>query len=416
MKRIPTEFPQHLELWGGIECTVNRVGDHWFDQLEWNGHSRRLGDLELIAELGIRTLRYPILWERTAGNRPGDWNWSWADERQHRLRQLDIRPIIGLIHHGSGPSWTSLIDANFADGLADFAGNVARRYPWVDMWTPVNEPLTTARFSALYGHWYPHARNDLLFAQALLTECRAIVLSMLAIRREQPGALLVQTEDLGKTYSTPLLRYQAEFENDRRWLTFDLLCGRVDRHHPMGAFLLWCGVAQSDLLWFQDHPCPPDILGVNHYVTSERYLDERWERYPLEARGGNGRHVYADVDLAVAGVNECTTLGPEGLLNEAWQRYRRPLAVTEVHLNSTCEAQRNWLRRIWRAAELLRQDGADIRAVTAWALFGAYDWNCLVTRPHGFYESGAFDVSGGIPQPTPLSDLLRELSAASPSY
>jgi dTDP-4-dehydrorhamnose reductase len=91
------------------------------------------------------------------------------------------------------------------------------------------------------------------------------------------------------------------------------------------------------------------------------------------------------------------------------------MAVTEVHLNSTCEGQLNWLRRIWRAAELLRQNGADVRAVTAWALFGAYDWNCLVTRPHGYYESGAFDVSSGTPQPTHLTDLLRELAASQPS-
>ena len=36
------------------------------------------------------------------------------------------------------------------------AARVAARYPWVLDWTPVNEPVTTARFSGLYGHWYPH--------------------------------------------------------------------------------------------------------------------------------------------------------------------------------------------------------------------------------------------------------------------
>ena len=25
--------PPPLEMWGGVECTVNRVGDRWFDQL-----------------------------------------------------------------------------------------------------------------------------------------------------------------------------------------------------------------------------------------------------------------------------------------------------------------------------------------------------------------------------------------------
>ena len=66
----------------------------------------------------------------------------------------------------------------------------------------MNEPLTTARFSGLYGHWHPHGRDDRTFVRALLTECKATVLSMAAIRRVNPHAQLVQTEDMGFTRST----------------------------------------------------------------------------------------------------------------------------------------------------------------------------------------------------------------------
>src|SRR5215203_439749 len=55
-----------LELWGGVECTVNRVGDIYFDQMERSGHATRLSDLCLFAGLGIRAIRYPVLWERVA--------------------------------------------------------------------------------------------------------------------------------------------------------------------------------------------------------------------------------------------------------------------------------------------------------------------------------------------------------------
>ena len=54
------------EVWGGLECTVNRIGNAYLDQVARTGHARRPLDLELIAELGFRTLRYPLLWERTA--------------------------------------------------------------------------------------------------------------------------------------------------------------------------------------------------------------------------------------------------------------------------------------------------------------------------------------------------------------
>src|SRR4051812_36949487 len=88
-----------LQIWGGIECTHNRVGDRYFDQLDWTGHDRCVNDLDRIAELGIRTLRYPVLWER-ANECYGYFDWSWADERLVRLRRLGIRPVAGLVHHG----------------------------------------------------------------------------------------------------------------------------------------------------------------------------------------------------------------------------------------------------------------------------------------------------------------------------
>src|SRR3954462_13157246 len=161
------------EVWGGVECTVNRVGDQFQDQLVRSGHAARLEDLDRFAQLGIRSLRYPVLWERTAPNGLADADWTWADQRLGRLRELGIRPIVGLVHHGSGPRHTRLVDPSFATGLAEFAQAVAERYPWGARYTPVNEPLTTARFSGLYGHWYPHGRDPLSFARALLTQCRA---------------------------------------------------------------------------------------------------------------------------------------------------------------------------------------------------------------------------------------------------
>ena len=49
-----------------LEATVNRVGDVYFSQMDRNGHAARADDLDLFAGLGIRALRYPVLWELTA--------------------------------------------------------------------------------------------------------------------------------------------------------------------------------------------------------------------------------------------------------------------------------------------------------------------------------------------------------------
>ncbi len=398
-----------LELWGGLECTVARVGDDYRDQSLETGYGDRIEDLDRIAELGIRTLRHPVLWETISPDSPDRTDFSWHDIRLKRLQELGIRAIAGLCHHGSGPRYTHMLDPVWPELLARHAANVAERYPHLDLYTPVNEPLTTARFSGLYGHWYPHGTSYESFLRILVNECKATVLSMRGIRKVRPDAQLVQTDDMGKTFSTPLLAYQAEHENQRRFLSFDLLCGMVDRDHPWWSIFLENGVAQADLELFLEADAAPDIIGINHYLTSERYLDERLSRYPEHHWGGNGRHRYADAE-AVRMPLPSSDLGPAARLREVWERYGRPIAVTEAHHGCTRDDQLRWLMQVWRDVETLRQEGADIRAVTVWSLFGAVDWNSLLTRRNGFYEPGPFDVRASEPRRTALAHAAESLA------
>jgi dTDP-4-dehydrorhamnose reductase len=396
-----------LELWAAPECTVNRVGDEYLDQLVASGFDRRLDDLDRLAGIGAKRLRFPLIWERVAPQR-GQYDWQWTDERIARLRELGVKPIAGLVHHGSGPRHTNLLDPAFPALLAEYAAAVAERYPHIDAYTPVNEPLTTARFSALYGLWYPHGRDDKSFVRALLNQVRATVLAMRAVREVNPRAMLVQTDDLGFTDSTPRLRYQAEFENLRRWLSFDLLTGRVDKQHPLRSYLRNHGASEQELQQFVDDPCPPDIVGVNSYVTSERFLDERIDLYPPHMHGGNGRDRYVDIELAR--VHGRSIGGFQARLREASERYGLPVAITEVHLGCSRDEQLRWLHQAWRAAQDLRAEGHDVRAVTVWAAFGTYDWDSLVTKAAGHYEPGLWDVSSGEPRPTALAGLARQLA------
>ncbi len=398
-----------LEMWGGVECTVNRVGDRWFDQMVWSGHDARATDLELFAALGIRSLRYPILWERLAPRSLDEIDWRWSDDRLARLRDLGIRPIVGLLHHGSGPAYTSLLDHGFPEKLGRFAGLVAQRYPWIADFTPVNEPLTTARFSGLYGHWFPHSRSDQHYVRALLNQLRGVVLAMRAIREVIPGARLIQTEDCGCTFGTAATRSQVMHERNRRWLTWDLLSGRVDDGHLLHDFLRRAGMTEEDSAFFLEIDRPPDILGLNYYVTSDRYLDHRLERHPPATHGSNGFMRYADVD-AVRGRPDGIA-GHEAHLTATWKRYRIPVAITETHLGCTRDEQIRWLVESWEAARRARARGADVRAVTAWALLGSYNWDSLVTRDTGQYEPGAFDVRSPVPRATALASIVTTLAA-----
>jgi dTDP-4-dehydrorhamnose reductase len=398
-----------LEMWGGVECTVNRVHENWHDQLRASGHDVRIDDLSRFAQLGLRRLRYPALWEMTAPETPECFDWRWLDQRLTRLQELGIEPILGLLHHGSGPRYTSLLDPRFPAWFATYASAIACRFPWVTQYTPINEPLTTARFSALYGHWYPHRCDDHSFARALVNQMRATTLAMQAIRRVNSSAQLIQTDDLGRTTSTPKLIYQADFDNERRWLGWDLLRGTVDARHAMWGYLREAGIEAAELGWFSEHPCPPDIIGINHYVTSDRHLDDDVLRHAPQRCGGNGRDAYVDMEAVRAAGSR--PAGVAGALQDAWQRYRCPLAITESHLACTREDQLRWLHSAWCCAHEARAAGMDVRAVTAWALLGSFDWDSLVTRMQRHYEVGAFDVRGPEPRRTAIAHLISDLAS-----
>lgn len=403
-----TTQTNQIELWGGIECTVSRIGEEYRDQCAETGYEE--ADIERIAALGIKTLRFPVLLEKIAPRDFDDADWSWHDRQLALLQKLGIRVIATLCHHGSGPSYTSLVDPKFPELLARHAARVAERYPWIEDYTPVNEPLTTARFSCLYGHWYPHATSNAQFLQALVAQCRAVVLSMQAIRRIRPCARLVQTEDLGRVFSTPQLADQAAYENHRRWLSFDLLCGRVNARHPMMRDFRSARIEAAQLRFFRENPCKPDIIGINHYLTSDRFLDHRLQLYPAHHHGGNGRQLYADVEAVRCEIAQ-RHAGVAARLREAWRRYKLPVAVTEVHHGCTRDEQLRWLAEVWAAAHAVKSEGADIRAVTIWALLGIMDWNTLLTQRNGFYEPGAFDKRSNPPRPTALAKAAAALAA-----
>ncbi|MBA2746429.1 MAG: sugar nucleotide-binding protein [Flavisolibacter sp.] len=402
------QYCKQPEIWGGIECTINRVKNRFFDQLHYSGHYYRSSDILELSDLGIKKMRYPVLWEKHQPEETTAIDWTWTEGQLKTLRDQNIDVIAGLVHHGSGPSFTNLADPLFGKKLSGYARAVAEKFPWLEYYTPINEPLTTARFSGLYGIWYPHKKSARSFFMMLLQQLKGTVLSMQEIRKINPEAKLIQTEDLGKTYSTDLLKYQAHYENERRWLTFDLLCGKFDHHHILWNHFQDLDIPNEDLEFFLSNPCPPDIFGFNHYLTSERYIDERLALYPEHTHGSNVKHRYADVEAVRVQLEEAT--GIEVLLREAWQRFKAPMAITEVHLHCHREEQIKWFKHVNEAAIRTMEAGIDIKGITTWAMLGSFGWNKLLTQNGGDYEPGAFDVSGGKLRPTALASYIKDIT------
>ncbi len=217
-------------------------------------------------------------------------------------------------------------------------------------------------------------------------------MAMEAIRRITPES--APHSDRG---SRPGVQYAAaclsgDYENERRWLSFDLLMGRVGRHHPWYDIMVANGVAECDLDRLSEHPFSPDIIGINHYLTSDRYLDEDLARYPACFHGGNGTSCLCRHGCG-AGSGCYSRSRLRSPAREASARYGRPLALTEVHNGSTRDESCDGSTRHGGERSVRGKDGVDIRAFTVWALAGGIDWPSSSPNAKASMKPGVLDIA-----------------------
>mgnify|MGYP001791848315 CR=1 FL=1 len=139
----------------GIENSIPTIdnGKTRVDEMEKCGHyDQWRADFSLTAELGLRFLRYGLPLHRTFLG-PGRYDWDFADLTFNELHRLDIVPIVDLCHFGV-PDWIgNFQNPEFPGLFSDYCRAFAHRYPWVQLYTPVNARYLCALFSALHGGW-----------------------------------------------------------------------------------------------------------------------------------------------------------------------------------------------------------------------------------------------------------------------
>src|SRR5829696_4205829 len=138
----------------GIENSYPIIsGGRRVDEMEKCGHYQHWRkDLHLAAQMNARFLRWgPAIHRTWLG--AGRYDWAWVDEVVTEMDRLDIEPMMDLCHFGL-PDWLgNFQNREFPEQFAEYAQAFAARYPHVRYWTPVNEILIAAMFSAKYGWW-----------------------------------------------------------------------------------------------------------------------------------------------------------------------------------------------------------------------------------------------------------------------
>ena len=370
----------------GIENSIPTIdgGRTRVDQMESCGHYRRWRtDFDLVEDLGIRFLRYgPPLHTTLIG--PGRYDWEFADVAFQDLFRRDLVPIVDLCHFGV-PDWIGdFQNPDFPAQFATYAGAFAARFPWVQLYTPVNEMFICAQFSAKFGWWNEQGRTDRTFVTALNHIVRANILAMMAILEVRPDAIFIQSESSEYFHAeSPKAIKPAEIENSRRFLSLDLNYGhRVDSE--MFEYLMDNGMPLEDYHFFLGnslrHHC---ILGNDYYWTNEHRV----------ASDGSSR-----ASGEVFGYSEIT--------HQYYQRYRLPVMHTETNLveGPNGDEAVNWLWKEWANVLRVRNDGVPTVGFTWYSLTDQTDWDTALRQKNDRVH------------PVGLYDLNREIRAVGRCY
>lgn len=309
----------------GIECGFPlKTGNRRIDELEKTQHYTYFAsDLLKAKGLGIDMIRYGIPWHRVEPS-PGKFDWNWVDGALDLIQQLDIEPIVDLCHFGT-PDWLAqnggFAAPDFSKRLADYIENFARRFEHVTYYTPVNEPLITARFCGREGFWHPFRKDAFALIADHLSE--GIIESVKRVRAIRPHAVIMLNDNCEHhSAAEPSAEKRVARLNEERFLFWD----------------------RTEGFW--------DILGLDYYPWSEEVHMGR------RRKGGHYRGLYQ-------------------VAKDYWARYKKPMMVAETDAAGTVETRLAWLEQTLADCQRLNAEGIPLLGYTWWPLIDNINWGAF---------------------------------------
>ena len=360
----------------GIENSIPTIhhGKTRVDQMESSGHYERWReDFDCVQEIGINYLRYgPPLHRTFIG--PNQFDWEFADLTFADLRRREITPIVDLCHFGL-PDWMgNFQNPDFPQLFANYAGAFAERYPWVQLYTPINEMFICAVFSAKYGWWNEQKKDDGSFVTALKHIVKANVMAMIEILKRRHDAIFIQSESTEYYHAdSPSAIGRAEVLNQMRFLSLDLNYGRRVES-GMYEYLTDNGMTREEYHWFLEHRLKQHcILGNDYYMLNEH-------------------RVFADGRTVAAG----EVFGYTEITRQYYNRYRVPVMHTETNLWEGPHGDEavKWLWKEWANVLRLRNVGIPTVGFTWYSLIDQIDWDTALREQNGNINPlGLFDTN-----------------------
>ena len=354
---------------GGYEG-ADHVNGHGVSQAPnlRNGHTAHLeSDYAALAPLGIRVVRESIGWRLIDGDRASGIASLKVQAQTAAASHLQV--VWSLMHYG----WPARLDPferpdQFVDAFATHCGEIAELLAGLDGPQPVYQPINEISFLAwaasctglIYPHLPSHPERGAQLKRVLV---RAALRAVDAIWSVAPGARILHVDPLihveAPLGAGPASCDRAQAEIESQFEAWDMLCGRTAPE---------LGGAPRYL----------DVVGVNYYH------DNQWENgsgtrlhwHLQDAR----RRPFADMAAAI------------------WQRYQRPLCVSETgHVG---QGRAAWLDDVAAEVATCLSRRIPVVGLCLYPLVDRADWQ---DADH-WHHSGLWDVPGAA-----VGDFTRQL-------
>lgn len=321
---------------GGFECSTHRLRDgRRLDLISATQHDRFADeDYRRLRQSGILTARDGFRWHLIEAT-PGKYDFSSAIPMIRAARENGVKVIWDLLHFG-WPDHVDVLAPDFVERFTNFVREVGRVLesegedaPYI---APVNEPsfLSWAGGHAGFFNPFMHEHGNDLKWQFV----RAAIAATKAMREIHPQTRVFHIDpmiNLVADLSRPEDRVNAERYRQYSFDFWDMICGRLN---PILG-------GQPEYL---------DVIGVNYYSDNQRIF--------------NG---------ATLELSNPQYIPLHCLLDEVWERYKRPLFIAETGTED--EARPSWLRYIGQESRAARAAGVGLEGVCLYPILNHPGWD-----------------------------------------